>query len=178
MRKVFVPLLVIVLAIAPSGARAQAAKVAPVEFTRGDDELRIAVTDLSPRLLDFPAAVMRPAPLETLRAVAVVLQPDKLVYVHVIAYVGACDGNTFSYGQDGKPMVAVPLEMDERQRGAILPREMTHVMHIVTAGLSGGWERSIAATLMQEGLAIHVAREVVPDRDLTELIEYTPGWWA
>lgn len=124
------------------------------------------------------AAAMRPQPLDTLRAVAAVLKPDKPVEVDVIAYVGAFDGNAFSYGQDGKPTVAVPLEMDERQRAAILPHEMTHAVHIVIAGLSGGWERSIAATLMQEGLAIHVAREVVPDRALAELIEYTPGWWA
>lgn len=232
---VFVALLAFVLAAAPTAACAQSAKVAPVRFTRGDDALRVEVTDLSPRFLDFHAAAsapgvdderrwqlwqerygfaavpptaegqqmarrlleqawprygevlpivrrgaaaMRPDPLETLRAVAAVLQPDKPVHVQVIAYVGAFDGNAFSYGQDGKPTVAVPLEMDVRQREAIFPHEMAHAVHIVTAGLSGGWERSIAATLMQEGLAIHVAREVVPERDLAELIEYTPGWWA
>lgn len=124
------------------------------------------------------AKAMRPQPLDTLRAVAAVLEPREPVEVDVVAYVGAFDGNAFSSGQDGRPTVAVPLEMDERQREAILPHEMTHAVHIVTADLSGGWERSIAATLMQEGLATHVAHEVVPDRPLAELIEYTPGWWA
>lgn len=124
------------------------------------------------------AAEMRPQPLPTLRAVAAVLEPDEPVEVDVIAYVGAFDDNAFSYGQDGKPTVAIPLEMDPHQREAIFPHEMAHAVHIVTADLSGAWERSIAATLIQEGLAIHVAHEVLPDRPLVELVEYTPGWWA
>jgi uncharacterized protein YjaZ len=59
-----------------------------------------------------------------------------------------------------------------------MPHEFTHAVHMQLAGLGGGWERSIAATIIQEGLAVHVAREVAPGRPLTDYIEYRPGWWA
>jgi hypothetical protein len=54
---------------------------------------------------------------------------------------------------------------------------MTHAVHIATAGLSGSWERSIAETIVQEGLAMHVAQTVAPGRDVRAYIEHKEGWY-
>lgn len=123
------------------------------------------------------AAAMRPEPLAMLRAVTAVLKPASPVEMTVAAYVGAFDGNAFTAGEAGKMTVAVPVEMAEARRATVMPHEMAHAVHMLTAGLSGGWERSIATTLLQEGLAVHVSQAVTPGRDIRDYIEFSPGWW-
>ena len=122
-------------------------------------------------------AAMEPKPEVVLKKVADVLGLDGPFEMQVTVYVGAFDGNAFTMAQDGKPIVSIPLEMDAAQRALVLPHEMTHAVHIATAGLSGGWERSIAETIMQEGLAMHVAQTVTPGRDVRAYIEHKPGWY-
>lgn len=43
--------------------------------------------------------------------------------------------------------------------------------------MSGGWERSIGATVLMEGLAVHTSRQLDPGLSEAAHIEYTPGWW-
>ena len=123
------------------------------------------------------AAGMRPEPLGMLRAVTAVLKPPSAVEITLLTYVGGFDGNAFTAGEGGKMSVAVPVEMAEAQRATVMPHEMAHAVHVLTAGLSGGWERSIATTLLQEGLAVHVSQAVTPGRDIRDYIEHSPGWW-
>lgn len=123
------------------------------------------------------AAGLKPEPMTVLRQIVGVLKPDKPVDITVLAYVGGFDGNAFSFRQEGQPTVAIPTEMDVQQRTLIFPHEMTHAVHMSIAGGSGGWERTIAATLIQEGLAMHVSRAVVPGRDVRYYVERVPGWW-
>lgn len=124
------------------------------------------------------AALFGNEPIETLRAVARILEAEGPVTVRLTAYVGAFDDNAFSSGGD-PPNIAFPIEMAERQRRLIMTHEFTHAVHIKVAGLSGGWERSIAETLLQEGLAVHVARELNPGLGtLAAYIQHRPGWWA
>ena len=122
-------------------------------------------------------AAMEPKPEVVLKKVADVLGLDGPFEMQVTVYVGAFDGNAFTRAQDGKPIVSIPLEMDAAQRALVLPHEMTHAVHIATAHLSGDWERSIAETIMQEGLAMHVAQTVTPGRDVRAYIEHKPGWY-
>ena len=123
------------------------------------------------------AAVFGNEPIETLRAVARILEAEGPVTIRVTAYVGAFDDNAFSSGGD-PPNIAFPVEMAPAQRRLIMTHEFTHAVHIKVAGLSGGWERSIAETLLQEGLAVHVARELNPGRPtMADYIEHRPGWW-
>jgi hypothetical protein len=56
--------------------------------------------------------------------------------MRVIVYVGEFDNNAFSFKQDGKPIVAIPLEMSTARRELAFTHEMTHAVHIETAGLS------------------------------------------
>lgn len=124
------------------------------------------------------ATAMRPDALSVLEKVAAVLKPEGPVDVRVIAYVGGFEGNAFTAGEKGKPLVAIPLELSPEEREPVFAHEMIHAVHMLTAGLSGGWERTIGMTVIQEGLAVHAAREVVPGRTLEAYIEHTPGWLA
>ena len=129
-------------------------------------------------LLRRGAAVFGNEPIETLRAVTRLLEADGPVTIRLTAYVGAFDDNAFSAGGD-PPSIAFPVEMAPDLRRLIMAHEFTHAVHIRLAGLSGGWERSIGATILQEGLAVHVARELNPGRaTMADYIEHRPGWWA
>jgi hypothetical protein len=123
------------------------------------------------------ASVFGNEPIETLRAVARLLEADGPVAIRLTAYVGAFDDNAFSTGGD-PPNIAFPVEMAPDLRRLIMAHEFTHAVHIRIAGLSGGWERSIGATILQEGLAVHVARELNPGRTMAQYIEHRPGWWV
>jgi hypothetical protein len=124
------------------------------------------------------AKAMQPSPMATLKAVAAILNPERPVSVSVLGYVGAFEKNAFTMSQGGKTTVAVPIELAPADREILFPHEMAHAVHLQTAGLSGGWERSIAETVFQEGIAVHVGRLVAPSRSLVDHIEASPGWWA
>lgn len=123
------------------------------------------------------AAIFGNEPIETLRAVVRVLGAEGPQTIRLTTYVGAFEDNAFSAGGE-PPMIAFPVEMNPTMRQAVMAHEFTHAVHLRLAGLTGGWERSIAATLMQEGLAMHVSREVVPGRPEAAYTEHEPGWWA
>ena len=110
--------------------------------------------------------------------VAAVLKPDGPVSIRMVTYVGGFEDNAFTYGDNGVSVINVPIEISPDAGAAIFAHEMTHAVHMVVGRLSGGWERSIGATILQEGLAVHVAREVVPGRALAHYIEHYPGWLA
>jgi len=115
-------------------------------------------------------------PIETLRGVMRILKAEGPVTIRLTAYVGAFDDNAFSSGGD-PPNIAFPTEMAPELRRLIMAHEFTHAVHIKVGKLSGGWERSIGATIIQEGLAVHVARELTPGRTMAQYIEHRPGWW-
>lgn len=122
-----------------------------------------------------------PAPLDVARKIAAVLRPEGPVAIKWVAYVGAFDMNAFTAGEGpGKPMIAVPLELPVTGEFAemIVAHELTHAFHIAIGGSAGAWERTIGATALQEGLAMHVAREVSPGRPDAFYAERTPGWLA
>ncbi|QDP18560.1 hypothetical protein [Sphingomonas xanthus] len=117
-------------------------------------------------------------PIETLSAVVRLLGADRPLAIRLVTYVGAFDDNAFAARVQGVPVVHFPVEMPAERRRLLLPHEITHAVHMHLAGLSGGWERSVAATLIQEGLAMHVARELNPGKPDAVYIEHEPGWWS
>lgn len=124
------------------------------------------------------AATFGDEPLQTLEAVARTLRADRPISVRLVAFVGGFENNAYAARADGPPTVNFPVEMSADQRRLILPHELTHAVHMELAGLSGGWERTIGATLVQEGLAMHVAREVAPGGPESLYVEHEPGWWG
>ena len=124
------------------------------------------------------AAVFEDLPIHTLRAVARVLDATQPIAIRLVAYVGGFENNAFAAGIDGTPVVNFPVEMPAEQRRLTMAHEFTHAVHMQLANSSGGWERSIGTTLIQEGLAMHVAREVVPGGPVTYYVEHEAGWWS
>jgi hypothetical protein len=124
------------------------------------------------------AATFGSEPMDTLKAVARLLDANEPIDLRFVTYIGAFDDNAFVAGVDGRPIVNFPVEMAPDRRRPVLPHEMTHAVHMKLAKASGGWERTIAATLLQEGLAMHVARELSPGEPITAYVEHRPGWWA
>lgn len=123
------------------------------------------------------AAVFGDEPVRILQSVARVLEAEGPLDLQFNAYVGAFEDNAFVAGADGRPIVNFPVEMAAEKVRPIMAHEFTHAVHMKLAGLSGGWERTIAATLVQEGLAMHVAREIVPGRSDAFYVEHEDGWW-
>jgi len=146
--------------------------------------------EMARRLLDqawarYPAAVAAlrtrgtpdPAPLDSLARVARLLDFDQPLTVKVVYFVGGFEGNAFAYAMGDMPVVNFPVEAGTN-RAVEQAHELTHAVHTRLAGLSGGWERSIAQTLLQEGLAMHVSREAVPGLPVAAYVTHKPEWWA
>ncbi|HLK59493.1 MAG TPA: amidohydrolase family protein [Chthonomonadaceae bacterium] len=121
---------------------------------------------------------MQPSPRTTLDQVARLLALDKPLRIRVLVYVGGLENNAFTATRDGVQVVALPVEMDASQRVLVMPHEFTHAVHIVTAGLSGGWERSIAEVALQEGLAMRTAQALVPGHSDWTYTEGGQDWLA
>jgi hypothetical protein len=129
-------------------------------------------------LIRLGAASVEPKPQDVLRKVADLLALDNPYSMQVTVYVGEFDNNAFSFKQDGKPVVAIPLEMSTERRELAFTHEMTHAVHIETAGLSGGWERSIAETVFLEGLAMHAVQALEPGHEEREYVDADPAWFT
>jgi hypothetical protein len=122
------------------------------------------------------AAGLDPAPEPILRSVAKLLELDVPLRVDLLVYVGALEKNAFFMVNEGIPTVAIPVEEDPAWRSLTLAHEFTHAVHNRLAGLSGGWERSIAETILSEGLASHAAMALFPGRPAAAYVEHEPGW--
>jgi Predicted Zn-dependent protease (DUF2268) len=129
-------------------------------------------------LVRHGAAGVEPKPQDVLRKVADLLALDRPYSMQVTVYVGAFDNNAFSFKQAGKPVVAIPLEMSTERRELVLTHEMTHAVHIETAGLAGGWERSIAETIFLEGLAMHAVQALEPGHEEREYLDADAAWFT
>jgi len=118
-------------------------------------------------------------PLDTAARIYELLEVREPLTIRLTAYVGAFDDNAFtSRTSTGVPNVYFATDTASARRRVILPHEMTHAVHLHLAGISGGWERSIGATIVMEGLAVHATREISPGLSDAEYVEYTPGWWV
>jgi uncharacterized protein YjaZ len=93
-------------------------------------------------------------------------------------YVGFREKNAYFFADKGKLNIAVPVEEDPEWRGPVLTHELTHAVNQELAGFSEGWERSIARTLFQEGLAMRVTESLLPGRGDAAYVEARPGWLA
>lgn len=124
------------------------------------------------------AANIRQIAAPMLDQVAKLLEYEGQPAMQLIVFVGFLDGNAFVASQDGETFVALPAEQPVDAQAITMAHELTHVVHHAKAGLTGEWERSIAQTIVSEGLALHVSKELVPDRTVEQyVVEFEPGWW-
>lgn len=144
-------------------------------------QLLDAAWDKYPAALDVirkGAAGMQPGPDVAANEVRRVLGHEGPFKLQYVVYVGGFEDNAFTAGQADMPMIAMPVEMAPDARRRILRHEMTHAVHGQVAGLGNGWERSIAQTIISEGLAMHTARSFEPDAPEHLFVDHTPGWLA
>lgn len=93
----------------------------------------------------------------------------------IIYFVGGFENNAFVAPTDeGRAALCLPIEGESTD--VVLTHELTHIVHSKTAGLTTQWERSVASLILQEGLATHVSRYMIPGEDDENYIEYTEGW--
>src|ERR1035441_8270182 len=123
---------------------------------------------LSPSVLERirtqPPIVARDAKEEAIR-IADLLELDRDIQVKLLLYVRGLENNAFTFMlDDGVPHVALPVEGPPESMPTLAAHELTHAVHLPLARLPGGWERSMAQTVLTEGLAMHVVKELFPGR--------------
>ncbi|WP_246010406.1 DUF2268 domain-containing putative Zn-dependent protease [Bacillus yapensis] len=100
---------------------------------------------------------------------------DQPIHLVVIYYVGGFENNPFVAPFDAERF-ALCLPIENGESDIFLSHELTHIVHSHTANLTGEWERTIASTILQEGLAIHVSKFLVLGEPDESYIEHKMGW--
>lgn len=80
----------------------------------------------------------------------------------LVAFVGFFDHNPFVAGT----ILHFPVEMPAAKAEVFMAHELTHLIHLPLSGSTGGWTRSLAALIVQEGLATRSAAALYPDAPL------------
>jgi hypothetical protein len=93
----------------------------------------------------------------------------------VVYFVGGFEGNPFVAPFDSERS-ALCLPVENGNSDILLAHELTHIVHAQIAGFSANWERTIAAVVLQEGLATRVSKHLVPGKSDEAYIEFTPDW--
>lgn len=96
----------------------------------------------------------------------------------LLFFVGNFEGNAFvAPTEDGNMALCFPIEIQSnRDSEILLLHELAHVVHSHKADLSAVWERSIASVIIQEGIAMHTSKVLVPERNLVEYIGNDDQW--
>ena len=122
------------------------------------------------------AATLTPNPEEMVRSISGLLKPEKPAKVTLRVFVGAFDNNAFTVAGKNGVSTSLPIEMDPEPRARIMAHELTHAVHMAMGSFSGGWIRSIGATVASEGLAMRVSQKLFPNDPPERVAEHTPGW--
>ncbi|WP_168193811.1 DUF2268 domain-containing putative Zn-dependent protease [Lysinibacillus sp. SGAir0095] len=101
---------------------------------------------------------------------------DKPINLVLIYFVGGFENNAFVAPYDQERLaLCIPIECGDSD--ITLSHELTHVVHSKTANLTTNWERTIASTILQEGLATQVSKFIVPGKPDEKYIEHKHGWF-
>lgn len=120
---------------------------------------------------------IQPSPQRVCERVAQVLEYVGPLAVKLVVFVGCLEDNAFMYRDGDTMVVCIPVEPELQKRALLLPHELAHAVHFAKAQLTGGWERSIATTMVSEGVAMHTTAVVEPGHSVEAYVEYSPGWW-
>lgn len=112
---------------------------------------------------------------ECLTKVKALLGYDQPIDFVVVYFVGGFENNPFVAPIEGDRL-ALCLPIENGESDILLAHELTHIVHAQTANLTAEWERTIAATILQEGLATRVSQFIVPGHPEELYIEHKKGW--
>ncbi|WP_227394994.1 hypothetical protein [Jeotgalibacillus aurantiacus] len=94
----------------------------------------------------------------------------------LVYFVGGFERNAFVAPYDEERLaMCIPVECGDSD--ITLSHELTHIVHSATANLTAGWERTIASTILREGLATQVSKHLVPGKEDQCYIEHKEGWF-
>ncbi len=112
-----------------------------------------------------------------LQKIKTLLGYEEAIKLVIVYFVGGFENNPFvaPYDKD-RLALCLPIESDSSE--IMLAHELTHIVHSHTANLSGEWERTIASTILQEGLATQVSKYLVPGYPDAQYIEHKNGWFG
>lgn len=128
-----------------------------------------------PEIALGPRAI-HPEPSFAFNEVAQLLQPSVPVHVRLVVFVGAFEGNAYTFAAPEGPTVAV--EVEDPDVGLRMTHEFTHVVQAEQSGLSLDWKRSLAHTIFAEGLAMQAVHRLHPELTDAQCVgEVTPGWF-
>lgn len=150
----------------------------------GDKMARRLLDDAWPKyavalpVIKLGAAGIEPSPAATLNRVTALLKPDRPVHLKLTAYVGGFEGNAYTMGQGGQPIVALPVEQTPAERAPMMTHEFVHAVQISMGTMTGAWVRTIGATVLSEGLAMRTTQHLFPGKPDASFIEMKsdPGW--
>ncbi|MFC4640085.1 hypothetical protein [Deinococcus hohokamensis] len=84
----------------------------------------------------------------------------------LVTYVGGFEANAFVAGTS----LCMPVEMSAEWAAPVLTHELTHLVHHQLSGSDGSWTRSLAALVVQEGLATRATQILHPEASLSDHI--------
>src|SRR5699024_6071661 len=105
------------------------------------------------------------------------LGSDEDIPFVIVFFVSAFDNSAFvAPYNEHKAMLCLPIE--NQLSDIIVVHELTHIVHSEIASLEMNWESPIAEIVLQEWLALHVSKHLVPgERDEAYIeIGVEPGW--
>jgi hypothetical protein len=100
---------------------------------------------------------------------------EQPIHLVVVYFVGGFENNPFVAPYD-QERLALCLPIENGDSDILLSHELTHIVHSQTAKLTAGWERTIASTILQEGLATQVSKFLVPGHPDEFYLEHKKGW--
>ncbi|WP_188208235.1 hypothetical protein [Alkalibacillus aidingensis] len=100
---------------------------------------------------------------------------EQPINMMIIYFVGGFENNPFVAPYD-EGRIALCLPIESEISSITLYHEITHIVHLKTANLTQAWERTIASTIIQEGLATQVSKYMVPGKPDQDYIEHKEGW--
>ena len=91
----------------------------------------------------------------------------------LVTYVGGFEGNAFVAQQS----VCLPVEMPAAWAERVVTHELAHLFHQKLSGGTGDWTRTLAALIVQEGLATRTTQAMFPERGPAQHVG-EPEWLA
>lgn len=114
---------------------------------------------------------------EYLSKIQKLLGYEENVQLIIVFFIGAFDNNAFvaPYNQD-KSALCLPIE--NKLSDITLVHELTHIVHAKTASINLNWKRPLAELILEEGLALHMSKYLVPGENDEAYIETREeqGW--
>lgn len=99
----------------------------------------------------------------------------------IIYFVGFFESNPFvTTDREGKLTLCLPIEnfqMDDYFKIIQMYHELTHICHYQILQKDLFYQRSLAFLMIQEGLALHMSKKMIPGLEDSNYLSYQQNWY-